>query len=113
MAGFTGGRKPLGIGGYPIGPPPPTVTETTNVGTDIFYLLGFDLAEASNPTGSSNPPVNVTETGSVATDTYYILGMVLAESGAPASSGGTFQITETGSVGADTYYVFGFVLREH
>lgn len=113
MAGFTGGRKPLGSGGFPIGPPPPIVTQTTNLGTDTFYLLGFDLAEAINPTGSSLSPVKVTETGSVSSDTYYILGAVLAESGAPGSSGGAFRITEMGSVGSDTYYVLGFVLSEH
>lgn len=113
MAGFTGGRKPLGVGGYPIGPAPPVVSETTNAGTDTFYLLGFDLAEGINPTASSISPINVTETGTVSSDTYYIMGMVLAESASAATQGGAFRITEMGSVGSDTYYILGMILSEH
>ena len=112
MAGFTGGRKPLGIAGYPPVTPGPTVSETASIGTDTFFLIGFDLAEALNPVGSSNPPVRVTETGSNATDTYYIMGLVLAESTSAGSVGASFNITEQGSVGSDTYFVFGFVLAE-
>jgi hypothetical protein len=112
MAGFPGGRKPLGAAGIPPSAPGPTVSESSSIGTDTFYLLGLTLAEDTNPTGSGNHPVRITESGGNATDSYYVLGFVLAEPSSVGTNAGRFRILEQGSVGSDTYYVLGFVLAE-
>jgi len=112
MAGFPGNPRRLGSAGIPPAGPPPIVSETSNTGTDTFYVLGIALAEDIAPDGSSYPAVRVTETASNGTDSYFVLGFVLTESGSSGSSGGTFRITETGSVGTDTYFVLGIVLSE-
>lgn len=112
MAGFTGGRKPLGVAGIPPDAPGPIVTASPSIGTDTFYILGLTMAEEIDPTGAGNPPVRVTESGTNATDTYYVLGFVLAEPSSVGTNAGRFRILEQGSVGSDTYYVLGFVLAE-
>lgn len=112
MAGFPGNPKRLGSAGIP---PPgviPTVTATTNFGTDTFYEMGFVLAEDINPNASANPRVSITATPSNATDTYYAISLVLAESTTHDPTAGTFRITATGSVGTDTYYALAIVLSE-
>lgn len=112
MAGFTGGRRPLGGAGIPPAAPGPTVSASATLGTDTFYMFGAALAEEIDPTAAGFPPVRITETGTIASDTYYVLGFVLSEPSSVGTNAGRFRITEMGSVGSDTYYVLGFVLAE-
>jgi hypothetical protein len=112
MAGFTGNNRRLGSAGIPPAADPPVVTETTNTGTDSFYIAGLAFAEDIAPNGAANPPVNAKATTNTGTDSFYVLAAVFAESGAPGSSGGTFNVTETGTAGADTYYILGMVFGE-
>lgn len=112
MAGFPGGRKPLGMAGIPPGAPPPFVTATANPGLDNYYLMGLALAEDINPVGSANTPQKATFNATIGTDTFYTFGFVLAESSTIGPNAGSFRMTAQGSVGADTFYIFGLVLAE-
>lgn len=112
MAGFPGGRRPLGGAGIPPDAPGPTVSASSTIGTDTFYLFGAALAEEIDPTAAGFPPVRVTETGTNASDTYYVMGFVLAEPSSVGTNAGRFRITEQGTVGSDTFYILGMVLAE-